>query len=156
MEAVVIVLIILLGLVLILLEFFVIPGVSIAGIGGFIFSSGGVYLAYQSFGAVGGHLTLFVTVLLSAIALIVSLKSGSWQRLSLNTVIDARVETVPTALIHEGDEGVAITRLNPIGNVRVNNELIEGRCPGQFLDENTLVVVQKVFKTYIIVKPKNV
>ena len=75
---------------------------------------------------------------------------------SYNVCYTKLLRTVPTALIQEGDEGVTITRLNPIGNVRVNNELIEGRCPGQFLDENTLVVVQKVFKTYIIVKPKNV
>lgn len=155
MSVLVIVLIIILGLFLIALEFFVFPGVTIAGIGGFIFVSGGVYLTYTSFGSAYGNVALLVTVLTGIIMLVMSFRSKTWNRLMLKSSIEAQVETVEEENIHVGDEGLTITRLNPIGKVRVNNELIEGRCPGSFVDENTAIIVEKVYKTYIIVKPKN-
>lgn len=156
MSTLVIVLIILLGLFLLILEFFVFPGVTVAGIGGLIFTAGGIFLSYDKFGAVGGNITLVATMFIGVILLVLSFRSGTWKRLMLDSSIKGQVETVEEEKIHVGDEGIAITRLNPIGKVQVNDILMEGKCPGQFVDENTKVIVQKVFKTYIIVKPKNV
>ena len=48
MTVFVIVLLLLLGIVLLLLEFLVVPGVTIAGIGGVIMMGGGIYLAYTT------------------------------------------------------------------------------------------------------------
>lgn len=155
MSVLVIVLIVLLGLFLIALEFFVFPGVTVAGIGGFIFTAGGVYLTYSSYGATYGNMALAATLLFGVVLLVMSFRSKTWNRLMLHSSIKGKVETVEEENIHVGDAGVTVTRLNPVGKVSVNNELIEGRCPGHFVDENTEVLVEKVHKTYIIVKPKN-
>lgn len=154
MSLAVIVLIILLGLFLLILEFFVFPGVTIAGIGGFLFAAGGIYLVYAKYGHSSGNIALVATMVAGIIILVLSFRASTWNRLMLHSNIEGQVATVQEDKIKEGDEGVAVTRLNPIGKVRVNDELIEGRCPGYFIDENTPVVVQKVFQTYIIVKPK--
>ncbi|MBK3517533.1 NfeD family protein [Carboxylicivirga marina] len=154
MSALVIVLIILLGLFLFILEFFVFPGVTIAGIGGLIFTAGGVFLTYQGYGSMYGNIALFSTLFAGILMLVLSFRSKTWNRLMLHTNVDGKVETVEESNIHVGDEGTAVTRLNPIGKVIVNGEVIEGKCPGHFVDENTIVVVKEVFKTYIIVKPK--
>ncbi len=155
MSALVIILIILLGLFLFILEFFVFPGVTIAAIGGLVFTAGGVFLAYQSYGSTYGSVALISTLFTGIIMLVFSFRSKTWNRLMLKTDVSGQVSTVKGSIIHVGNEGVAVTRLNPIGKVRVNNEIIEGRCPGHFLDENTKVVVKEVYKTYVIVKPIN-
>ncbi|WP_430817528.1 NfeD family protein [Carboxylicivirga sp. RSCT41] len=155
MSALVIILIILLGLFLFILEFFVFPGVTIAGIGGFIFTAGGILLTYQGYGTTYGNIALFSTLLAGLMMLVMSFRSKTWNRLMLKTEVEGKVETVEESNLNVGDEGVAVTRLNPVGKVMVNGELIEGKCPGHFVDENTEVVVKEVFKTYIIVKPKN-
>jgi len=154
MSALVIILIILLGLILFILEFFVFPGVTIAGIGGFIFTAGGVFLAYDGYGATYGTIALVSTLFAGIVMLVLSFRSKTWNRLMLHTRVDGQVTTVEDTNIHEGDEGISVTRLNPSGKVRVNDEIIEGKCPGHFLDENTQVIVKEVYKTYVIVKPK--
>ncbi|WP_439185501.1 NfeD family protein [Carboxylicivirga taeanensis] len=155
MSALVIILIILLGLFLLVLEFFVFPGVTFAGIGGFIFTAGGIFLAYQSYGVTYGSIALVSTLFVGVIILVLSFRAKTWNRLMLHSQIGGSVETVQESTIHVGDEGIAITRLNPIGKVMINGQVIEGKCPGNFVDENTQVTVKEVYKTYIIVKPKN-
>ncbi|WP_430811052.1 MULTISPECIES: NfeD family protein [unclassified Carboxylicivirga] len=155
MSALVIVLIILLGLFLLILEFFVFPGVTFAGIGGFIFTAGGIFLTYQVYGASYGHIALVATLFVGLLILFFSFRSTTWNRIMLHSQVQGRVETVEALRIQEGDEGMSLTRLNPIGKVMVNGEVIEGKCPGHFIDENSPVIVKEVFKTYIIVKPKN-
>jgi len=154
MSTLVIILIIFFGLFLLILEFFVFPGITVAGIGGLIFTAGGIYLAYDKFGSTGGNITLVCTLFVGILFLVLSFRSGTWKRLMLDSAVNGQVETVEENTIKKGDEGVAVTRLNPIGKVQVNNLLMEGKCPGQFVDENTEVIVQEVFKTYVIVKPK--
>ncbi|MCT4586344.1 MAG: hypothetical protein N4A71_00835 [Carboxylicivirga sp.] len=154
MSALVIVLIILLGLFLFVLEFFVFPGVTFAGIGGLIFTAGGIFLAYHNYGSVHGNIALVSTLFVGILLLAFSFRSKTWNRLMLHSQIDGQVETVEENNIKVGDEGMAVTRLNPIGKVMVNGEMLEGKCPGHFIDENTIVIVKEVFKTYIIVKPK--
>jgi len=154
MSTVIIVLLILLGLFLLILEFFALPGVTFAGIGGVILIGAGVAMAYRSFGNTGGNATLIGTLLISIMLLIWSLRSGTWNKLMLKSEMSANVEVKEDSDIEVGDEGVAITRLNPIGKALVNKIAIEARCPGQFVDANTELIVTKVYKTYIVVKPK--
>lgn len=156
MSALVIILIIVLGLFLFVLEFFVFPGVTIAGIGGLIFTSGGIYLAYDTYGSTYGNIALVSTLFVGVIILSLSFRAKTWNRLMLHSQVDGKVETVEKLKVKKGDEGITITRLNPVGKVRVNNELIEGKCPGRFIDENTEVVIKEVYKTYVIVKPKKI
>lgn len=154
MYTIVIVLLILLGLFLLILEFFVLPGITFAGLGGVLFIGIGIFMAYQQFGTTGGNITLIATLGVTTFAIVWSLRSGTWNKLMLNTSVDSKVEVKQDDDIKVGDIGVAITRLNPVGKASINNILIEAHCPGEFVDENTTLEVKKVFKTHIIVKPK--
>lgn len=151
----IIILLIVTGFLLLILEFFVFPGITFAGIGGIILVGTGVYIGYAKFGAGTGHIILGSTVLAFAFVIGMALRTRTWNKLMLNTTITGQVETVPEESIQPGDKGVAVTRLNPIGKVRVNDQDVEGHCPGQFVDAKSPVEVVKVFKTYIIVKPVN-
>ncbi len=150
----IIILLILLGLFLLFLEFFVTPGMTVAGIGGLLFAGAGISMVYSNYGSTTGHIVLLSTIVFAIILFIISFKSGTWDKLMLKSSITGQVETVDENTIQPGDTGICITRLNPIGRVRVNDEIVEAKCPGQFVDEKTEVIVKEVFKTYIIVKQK--
>jgi len=150
-----IVLLIVFGILLLLLEFFVVPGITIAGIVGFLLLGGGVYLAYDSFSPIIGHIVLAIVIILVIITLIFALRGKTWKRISLSTKIDSKVTDVKSLNVSPGDKGKTITRLAPIGKVTVNDQTIEAKSMGPFIDENTEVEVVKVLNTNIIVKQIN-
>ncbi len=149
-----IVLIILLGILLLLVEFLIIPGVTIAGIGGFLCIITGIVLAYYFRGATVGHLFLAGTVVLSVITILTAFKLKTWRRFGLDSEIDGKVKPFEEEKIKVGDMGKTITRLNPIGKVMVNDILCEAKSIEGFMDENKEVKIIKVLKTQIVVKLK--
>lgn len=151
----IIILLILTGLLLLILEFFVFPGITIAGIGGFILIGSAIYMTYNTFGPTTGHILFSATIVLSVAAVILALRSKTWDRLMLKTQITENVESIVEENINIGDQGVTITRLNPMGRVRINEINVEARCPDSFVDPQVKIEVLKVFKTYVIVKPVN-
>jgi membrane-bound ClpP family serine protease len=149
----IIVLLILTGLLLLVLEFFVFPGITISGIGGFLTISLGVYIAYSGFGKPTGNIVLVLTILATIVVFAMAFRGKTWNKLMLNTQITGSIETVSEDNIKEGDKGITTTRLNPIGRARINEEEVEARCPGKFVEPKTEIEVVKVFKTHVIVKP---
>ena len=60
-EITIIVFLMLVAIVLILLEIFLLPGITIAGVGGFLFAASGVIYAY-TVGETVRHITLFLSL----------------------------------------------------------------------------------------------
>jgi len=154
MSALGIILLILLGIVLFLAEFLIIPGITIAGISGAVVLGVAVFMSYRTYGTKVGTLTLLSVLVVSVITLALALRSKTWRRFMLKTNIDSKVEVgLEDQKIKPGDKGETVTRLAPIGMVRVNDITIEGKSIGGFLDPHTKVEVVKVLGTQIIVKP---
>lgn len=152
MTIVAIIVLILLGLLLLLLEFAVIPGVTIAGIGGFLLLAWSVYLSFAQYGTLAGFLTL-IFVLIAAPALILLIfRSKAGKKMILETNIDSKVETFETDNIHPGDIGTTVGRLAPMGKVKVNGVTVEAQSVGPFIDHNKTVKVLKVYPGKIIVE----
>lgn len=149
----IIILLLILGVVLILLEFFVLPGITIAGIAGIVMMLGGIYLSYNHYGSMIGHLTVLGAVMFSLLALWFALKSGTWERIMLKTEIDSKVEKIEENLIAIGDEGVCLSRLAPMGQVRIKKHILEAKSTGAYIDEKTEVKVIKIVDKVIVVKP---
>jgi membrane-bound ClpP family serine protease len=150
-----IVLLLILGIILLLLEFLVIPGTTIAGIGGLLCLGGGVYMAYQSHGANIGHIFLLGTIFFLVLMVYYSLKAGTWKKMSLRSEINSKVETVDETKVKVGDHGKTISRCNPIGKAMVNSEIFEAKSMGIFIDQNIEIEVLKVDRNQIIIKPIN-
>lgn len=148
-----IILLILLGLLLLLIEFAVIPGITIAGIGGFLMLGASVYIAFTAYGAGAGFTTL-TFVLIAAPALIYYFfKSRTGKKMILDSQIMGKVEYVNSEKIAVGDVGKSIGRLAPSGKARVNGEVVEAHSTGAFIDHNTEVKVIKILTNKIIVEP---
>ncbi|MDD2412946.1 MAG: NfeD family protein [Bacteroidales bacterium] len=149
-----IVFLIAIGIITILLEILVIPGVGIVGIIGFVSVVFGIIQAYTVYGTMAGNITLIVSAFIMVLLFVMSLRSNTWKRLMLNDSIDSKVNTIDEALVKVGSEGISISRLAPSGTARIEGELYEVHTLGEFVDENTELIVVKVNRNKIIVKTK--
>src|SRR3972149_5091193 len=117
-----VILLIALGLLLFLIEFLLIPGITIAGIGGAIFTIGGIYLAFANFGQATGIIVLISSLVFPIVIFAFSLRAKTWKKAMLTPNIDSKMNEIPgDDKIKAGDKGVTITRLAPMGTVKVNN-----------------------------------
>ncbi len=144
-----------LGILLILLEFFVVPGITVAGIGGLILLISGIALSYSKYGAPEGHYLLVATVLTLVFILYISFKSKTWKKISLNTAIDSKAKEDLSLIVNVTDEGTTVSRLAPTGTILINDQLIEAESRSGFVDENEKIEVIKIKGNKIIVKLKN-
>lgn len=150
-----IILLICLGLLLLLIEFAVIPGVTIAGIGGFVLLAASVYIAFVEYGSGIGFLTLAFVIIASPVLIYSLFQSKTGKKMVLESLIDSKVETTVSDKIHVGDSGKTIGRLAPSGKAKVNGEVVEAVSTGGFVDHNTEIKVLKILSNKIIVEPVN-
>jgi len=149
-----IIFLILLGLLLFIIEFMLIPGITIAGIGGAICMVGGVILAFTNYDNVTGFLVLGGTALLLAITTVYMLKAGTWKKFMLKTTIDGKVDNIrkEEGNVKPGDRGVTVTRLVPGGKVLVNGEYYEAKSIDILIDPRQEIEVVKIDDNKLIVK----
>ncbi len=148
-----IILLILLGLLLLLIEFVIIPGVTVAGIGGFLLLGASVYMAFTKYGTGAGFLTLAFVLVASPLLIYFLFKSKMGKKMVLESLVDGKVDAFDTENIRVGDTGKTIGRLAPSGKVRVNNEVVEAQSTGGYIDHNTDIRVLKILTNKIIVEP---
>ena len=155
LHIIVVISVIVLGILFLLIEIFLLPGISIAGIAGATFLVGGIIYSYMFLGSTAGNISLAASAVALGLTFFGLLKSKSLDRISLNTNIDDKVDNSYLLKIAAGDTGVAISRLNPIGKILVNDIIAEGKSfDGEFIEENTEIVVTKVETYNVLVKRK--
>ena len=140
-EIIIVAALVLLGILFMLAEFFLLPGISIAGIAGVIFLLGGIVYAYLFLGSTTGNLTLAAAAIAMGASFFWLLKSKSLRKIALETNIDSRVDNSDLRMLNVGDTGITLSRLNPTGKVLVNDLTVEGKSlNGEFIDEEEEVV----------------
>ncbi len=153
MNLLAIIILIILGLLLLMLEFAVIPGITIAGIGGVLMLGFSVFIAFNKFGTTAGIATLAFVLIVSPILVYYFFKSRTGKKMVLDTQITGKVEAFDTNKIKPGDRGRTIGRLAPTGKIRVNGEVSEAQSTGNFIDHDVEIKVIKIVSNKIIVEP---
>jgi membrane-bound ClpP family serine protease len=152
-ELLIVVALILLGILFMLVEIFLLPGISIAGIAGTIMLIGGILYAYHFIGSTAGNITLVASAVAMGASFFWLLKSKQLRKISLETNIESKVDNSDLAKISVGDTGVALSRLNPTGKVMVNDLTVEGKSfNGEFIDEDEKIEVVRIDTYQIQVK----
>jgi membrane-bound ClpP family serine protease len=141
--------------VLLWVEFLVVPGITVAGIGGVLLIVTGIYLSYSLHGASAGNYVLLGSALFMFISVYFSLKSRTWRRTMLESKLEGRVNTFDVGIIKPGDTGKTVTRLAPIGRVEINGVYYEAKSTDCIIDSETDITVVKVLSDKLIVKPTN-
>lgn len=152
-----IIFLIFLGLLLFIIEFVLIPGVTIAGIGGAVCLITGIVFAFISFGTATGLIVLGVTLAIMIVATYFMLKAETWKKFMLKTTLDNKVDTVGSdeGKVKPGDKGVTVTRLAPGGKVLVNGEYFEAKSVDILIDPKQEIEVIRIDDNKVIVKPIN-
>ncbi len=144
-EILIVVALILLGILFMLAEIFLLPGISIAGIAGAIFLIGGIVYSYLFIGSIAGNITLAATAIAMGASFFLLLKSKSLRKISLETNIESKVDNSDLGKISVGDTGIALSRLNPTGKVMVNDLTVEGKSfNGEFIDDDDEIEVVRI------------
>lgn len=153
MSVTAILILLLVGLVLLLLEVFILPGMNVAGIIGILFMVLAIFFGYKDLGTPAAHLILITALALTIGTVWLGLRSNTWQRLSLKTTIDSKVMNVEPEELQQGLRGETITRLNPMGKILINNKTYEAKSGHLFIDPHTPIEIVKIEGNQIIVKP---
>ncbi len=155
LDLIIVIALLALGVLFMLVEIFLLPGISIAGIAGAIFLIGGIAYAYLFMGTTAGNISLVASATALGGAFVWLLRSKSLRKISLNTNIESTVDNTNLKKMAVGDIGIALSRLNPIGKVMVNGIVAEGKSvDGEFIDEDTDIEVVKVETYNVLVKRK--
>ena len=164
------ILLFLVGIILIALEIFVIPGFGVAGISGIILVVAALILSMISnvnFDFSGTSSTevnnAMASVLFAIIGLFVLLffygnsllQSKTFQRLVLADTIESQVNiqqenTEIESLLNA--EGEAFTALRPMGKVTIKNQIFEAKTYGEFVDKGQKITVIGIEHRYLLVK----
>ena len=149
----VIIILIVLGILLFVIEFLLVPGVTVAGIGGLVLTVFGVYKAFNDFGPSVGIWFLVGTIMLSVFVIAMSLRARTWSKLMLKTnVLGAVDKDLTEEQLKVGDQGTAVTRLAPMGKIRVKDLVREAKSIEGYVDENAEIEVVSIQGTRISVK----
>jgi membrane-bound ClpP family serine protease len=142
---------ILTGIFLVVAEIIFIPGIFVAGAIGALLSIYGVNLAYTNFGDITGHIVLLGAIVGNVAGVVLSLRGKSWERFSLK---ETNVSKVNEVSLQIGDLGVTLSSLKPYGKALFGDSEVEVRSNGEFLEENTNVIIVNIESSRIFVNPE--
>ena len=90
-----IILLVFFGLLFLVAELVLLPGVSIGAILALVSYGGAIYIAFRDYGPLAGGIVVAVVLILSFAATVVSLRSKTWRRFSLKQKVDSSVMPEP-------------------------------------------------------------
>ena len=151
MSAFLVILLIVIGMALIVVEVVVLPGITVAGIAGVILIAAGVFVSFSAFGDTVGIISLIGSSLLFIVFLIYDLRAKTWNRLSLKSEIEGKVNLVDKD-IQVGDTAVTVSRLAPIGKILIHDTIMEAKSILGLIDENKAVKVLEISGNSIVVQ----
>ena len=143
-----------LGILFLIIEIFFLPGITISGIAGGLFIAIAIAYAYANVGNTAGTITLVGGLGMLAFSVWRFMKSKTLDRMALKVDITEKVEPLKGIDIKEGDEGKTVSRLAPMGKIRIHDAIVEAKTNAGFIDENETVVVLEVYNTNVLVEKK--
>ena len=155
MDILIIASLIIAGLILFIIEVFLLPGVSIAGIISAACMLYANYYAFDSLGTLPGCITLAISAIGVIAITIWFMRSKTVDKLSLKKTIDYKPEPLKGLGLKAGDEGIALTRLALIGNAEFDGNIIEVRSTGDFIEEKSRIRVSRIRDGIVLVEKAN-
>jgi membrane-bound ClpP family serine protease len=148
---------IIVGIILIALEIFIIPGFGITGIAGLLMMIGGVFMVADTFAE--GVLYLIITFLATGLLVYIGIKTGRlkklWGKITLGekqNIQEGYLAPKPEYAHYLGKTGTALTLLRPAGSALIDDERVDVVTDGSFIAKDSRIKVISVEGTRIIVR----
>ncbi len=167
-------LIIIIGVLLLGVEVFILPGFGIAGTIGLLIIASGLILSFQDFVLPDPELPWESALLMKNFAMVsasfllafllslflIRFILPSFSRIVKGPYLDAdlksfQVDSTSALSLKEGDKGTAHTFLRPSGKIMVNNKKIDAIAMGEFIAQGTSIIIDKIDGNRIIVRPES-
>lgn len=142
------------GLALLVVEVFFVPGTGVVGIIGIMLLIGSIYMAFTQ-DELWGWITLGSASAATALIVVKGFRSDTWSRFTVHDTIDGQVKNDENGVIQVGMRGKAISRLAPVGKARFEKGVFEVCSQGDLVDEGTEIEVIKIESNRIIIQTKN-
>ena len=149
------------GVALLLIELFVIPGFGIAGIAGIGLMLGSVFFVFRSAYKFETAMFTLSSSIILAFALAIALsyllpRTRAWSHLVLSAAMDSGsgFHSAPREdfQVYVGKTGIALTPLRPAGTVRVDDARLDVVTAGDFIVRDTPVKITNVEGSKIFVE----
>ncbi len=149
----IIITLVLVGILMMLIEFLLTPGMGFAGIIGLASFVGACVYAFIVEGTQTGTVVTAVVAVIVIILFIWMLRGKTWKKLEQQEQIDVKTNT-EVEKVKVGDKGVTLSRLVPIGKVKFDGVTCEvHNSDGSFVDPGVEVEVTAVEDNEVFVKP---
>ncbi|MCD8208783.1 MAG: serine protease [Bacteroidales bacterium] len=148
-----VVILIIVGVLLLLAELLIVPGVGVAGILGLCSLIASCVYCFYHFSLTVCTVVIAINVLLVVVFTVFVLRGKTWKRLSLSAKIDNSVAS-GQRLLAVGDVGKTTTRLAPMGSARFDGEVYEVKSLEGMVSSGVEVEVVYLEDNKVVVKPK--
>lgn len=163
------ILLFIIGLILIGVELFVIPGFGIAGISGITFTIAGIFLVMINndffdftFVAPQKLMTSFLVIIMSMIGAFILMFFGGIglanskiiNRLALVNTLDKK-EGYTSSFLKEnfkGREGIVFSTLRPSGKIQIENQILDAESRGEYIEKGEKIIVIAEDTTSLVVR----
>ena len=151
MEIFYIVLLVFFGLLFLVAELVLLPGVSIGALLALVCYGSSVYLAFRDFGTGAGILVIVIILALSLVVTVISLRAKTCFSLK-QEIRSSSTPLLPSEELKVGDRGVTLSRLSPMGKVEIGGRTYEAKSLGTYVDPQRDVEVVGFENFSVIVK----
>ncbi|MGL5690598.1 MAG: NfeD family protein [Bacteroidales bacterium] len=152
MEIVIVTTLLILAIILILIEIFVLPGITVGGIAGGILAIIGLYYSFHTFGVTGLILTAVISVCLFILFFYICIKSKLFDKAALKKELNFKITDTHINKLHAGERLTTVSRLNPMGKVTDGENFFEAKSESGFIEENKIVVVIRIDRNTVVVE----
>ena len=143
------------GFLLVIVEIFFIPGTTLVGILGLIFSGAAIVMTYLAYGNQIGLYVLVSTSALKLGLLIYTFRAQPWLRFSHKNAITSKVNEGLNRLVEINMIGKTVSTLRPVGKARFNDQEFEVKTLSKYISEGVNIRVVQIVSNQIIVEPTN-
>lgn len=147
-----ILLLLLFGLLFLVAELILLPGVTVTALLALVCDGGAIYLAFTQYDTATGTMVTIAVVMLSLLAVFFSLRAKTWQRFSLKQELTETSMPTPEQTLTVGQQGTTLSRLAPMGKVEIAGVIYEAKSLDSFIDQRTKIEVVGFENFSVLVK----
>lgn len=144
---------ILAGILFMLIEILLVPGVGIAGLFSLASLGASCWYSFTYFDSTVGWMVTVIDICILIITLVVVLQARTWKRFELDTAMESQSRSEVYCL-HVGEQGIARTRVAPVGMGKFRDITVEIKSyDNSIIASGTPIEITEIVDFQAIVKP---
>lgn len=147
-----IILLMIAGILFLVAELLIVPGVGFAGFFGLASMIGASYFSFSQMGPTVGAIVTAIEIAVVIAVTVYALREKTWQKLALKTNIESKISDASVE-VRIGQTGHTETRLAPMGTARFDGVAVEVKAMQGIIDAGTEIVITLIEDKKIYVKP---